>query len=88
MLPGFNDPASTVRYSYSYYHDYTLSIPSILFGIPYPSNHEIEEYQGKVFYTLGRGSDIQLIYNSYNELALDLFHSRKVHTAVAVRPKE
>jgi hypothetical protein len=44
------------------YHDYTLSVPSIKFGIPYPSDYEIAEYRNKVFYTLGRGTDKNNIY--------------------------
>ena len=72
MLPGSdNDPSTKVKYDHTYYHDYKLSIPSIKFGIPYPSNHEKVEYRNKVFYTLGRGTNIYIIYNFYKELFLD-----------------
>ena len=72
MLPGSsNDPSTKVKYDHTYYHDYILQVPSIKFGIPYPSNHQIEEYRNKVFYTLGRGTDIKIKYNFYQELSLD-----------------
>ena len=37
MLPGSsNDPSTKVKYGpVYYYHDYTLKVPSIKFGIPY-----------------------------------------------------
>ena len=72
MLPGSsNDPSIKVKYDHTYYHDYTLEVPSIKFGIPYPSTYSIEEYRNKVFYTLGKGTDIKIIYNFYQELSLD-----------------
>ena len=72
MLPGSdNDPSTKVKYDHTYYHDYKLKVPSIKFGIPYPSNHKIEEYRNKVFYTLGQGTDMKIIYNFYKELSLD-----------------
>ena len=71
MLPGSsNDPSIKVKYDHTYYHDYTLEVPSIKFGIPYPSTYSIEEYRNKVFYTLGKGTDIKIIYNFYQELSL------------------
>ena len=72
MLPGSeNDPSTKVKYDFYMYHDYTLSVPSIKFGIPYPSDYEIAEYRNKVFYTLGRGTDIKIIYTYYQEISLD-----------------
>ena len=72
MLPGSsNDPSTKVKYDHTYYHDYKLSIPSIKFGIPYSSSHPNENYRNKVFYSLGRGTDIRIIYNFYQELSLD-----------------
>lgn len=72
MLPGSeNDPSTKVKYDFYMYHDYTLSVPSIKFGIPYPSDYVITEYRNKVFYTLGRGTDIKIIYTYYQEISLD-----------------
>ena len=72
MLPGSsNDPSTKVKYDHTYYHDYKLSVPSIKFGIPYSSSHPNENYRNKVFYSLGRGTDIRIIYNFYQELSLD-----------------
>jgi len=50
-LPGAdNDPIKA-------FHDYTLEVPSIKFGIPYPDGHK---YAGKVFYTSGYSTDMEI----------------------------
>ena len=51
MLPGSsNDPSTKVKYGpVYYYHDYTLKVPSIKFGIPYSSSHSNSDYRNKVF---------------------------------------
>ena len=51
-LPGPNDPTGI--------HDYTLKIPSIKFGVVYPHDHVNEKLRGKIFYTLGRASNIKM----------------------------
>ena len=51
-LPGPNDP--------THIHDYTLQIPSIKFGVVYPHDHVNEKLRGKVFYTLGRATNIKV----------------------------
>ena len=72
MLPGSdNDPSTKVKYDFYYYHDYKLSVPSIKFGIPYPSDYEVADYRNKVFYTLGKGTDIKIIYTYYQEISLE-----------------
>ena len=72
MLPGSsNDPSTKVKYDHTMYHDYILKIPSIKFGIPYSEAHSNTDYRNKVFYTLGRGTDIKIIYDYYQELSLD-----------------
>ena len=48
-LPGHNDPTGN-------YHDYNLKVPSIKFGIPYPTG----TYKGKVFYTSGYSSNLAI----------------------------
>ena len=59
-LPGYNDPTGI--------HDYTLKIPPIKFGVKYP---ESSEHSGKVFYTLGRGTDLKVKYQLYKEFKID-----------------
>ena len=59
-LPGYNDPTGI--------HDYTLKIPPIKFGVKYP---ESSEHSGKVFYTLGRGTDLKVNYQLYKEFKID-----------------
>ena len=59
-LPGYNDPTGA--------HDYQLKIPSIKFGVPYPSG---SEYEGKIFYTLGRGSNLKVVYQLYKYFKVD-----------------
>lgn len=49
-LPGYKDPTG------AFYHDYTLQIPPIKFGIPYSSG----PYAGKVFYTSGYSTNLTL----------------------------
>ena len=73
MLPGSsNDPSTKVKYGpFYYYHDYTLKVPSIKFGIPYSSSHSNSDYRNKVFYTIGQGTDIKIISTFYNEISLD-----------------
>ena len=72
MLPGSpNDPVTKVKSGVTMLHDYTLKVPPIRFGIPYPSNHPNPEYRNKVFYTLGRASNITISYNIYEEFSLD-----------------
>ena len=73
MLPGLNnDPYMKVSSSdTTMIHDYTLKIPSIKFGIPYSSDYPIPEYRNKVFYTIGRASDIKISYNIHEEFSLD-----------------
>ena len=73
MLPGLNnDPYMKVSSSdTTMIHDYTLKIPSIKFGIPYSSTYPIPEYRNKVFYTIGRASDIKISYNIHEEFSLD-----------------
>jgi len=61
-LPGYNDPTKTG------YHDYKLLIPSIKFGIPYPSYHM---YAGKVFYTLGYSKNLSMEMRIPNNFDLD-----------------
>jgi len=63
-LPGYNDPTSTG------YHDYTLKVPPIKFGVPYPSGHL---RAGKVYYTNGYSTDLYLsaiIPKSWNLIAI------------------
>jgi len=50
-LPGYNDPTKAG------FHDYKLKVPSIKFGIPYPSGHK---YAGKVFYTSGYSKNLKI----------------------------
>ena len=72
MLPGLdNDPATKVNYEITMKHDYTLKVPPIKFGIPYPSNYKNPEYRNKVFYTIGRASNISISYNIHEEYSLD-----------------
>ena len=73
MLPGSsNDPSTKVKYGpFYYYHDYTLKVPSIKFGIPYSSSHSNSDYRNKVFYTIGQGTDIKIISTFYHEISLD-----------------
>ena len=73
MLPGSsNDPGTKKGYdNFHMYHDYILSVPSIKFGIPYPSTHSNQDYRNKVFYTLGRGTGIKITYNMNKEFTLD-----------------
>ena len=72
VLPGLsNDPVTKVKSGVTMIHDYTLKVPSIKFGIPYSSNHRIPEYRNKVFYTIGRSSNISISYNIYEEFSLD-----------------
>jgi len=52
QLPGPNDPTGI--------HDYTLSIPPILFGIPYSSE---SAWAGNVFWTIGHAHNTTLIQN-------------------------
>ena len=59
-LPSYNDPTSI--------HDYSLKIPPIVFGVPYPSG---SKYAGKVFYTLGRASEIKVSYTYYGDFSID-----------------
>ena len=60
-LPGYNDP--TVKG----YHDYKLKIPDIKFAVPYSEG----EHKGKVFYTLGRGTNLKLKYKILNNFKID-----------------
>ena len=72
MLPGSpNDPATKVDYEINMRHDYTLKVPSIKFGIPYPSNHRIPEYRNKVFYIVGRATEMFISYNIQEEFSFD-----------------
>ena len=72
VLPGLdNDPATNVNYDITMKHDYLLKIPSIKFGIPYSSNYVIPEYRNKVFYTIGRATNISISYNIIDEFSLD-----------------
>ena len=59
-LPGYNDPTNI--------HDYKLKIPPIKFGVKYPST---SPYAGKVFYTLGRGTDIKVQYQLSKEFDVE-----------------
>ena len=59
-LPGYNDPTNI--------HDYKLKIPPIKFGVKYPST---SPYAGKVFYTLGRGTDIKVQYRLSKEFDVE-----------------
>ena len=72
VLPGLdNDPATKVNYDITMKHDYLLKVPSIKFGIPYSSNYIIPEYRNKVFYTIGRATNISISYNIIDEFSLD-----------------
>ena len=72
ILPGLsNDPVTKVNSGITMKHDYTLKVPSIKFGIPYSSNYKIPEYRNKVFYTIGRSSNLSISYNIYEEFSLD-----------------
>ena len=72
ILPGMNnDPATKVNYDITFKHDYKLKVPSIKFGIPYPSNHENPDYRNKIFYTIGRATNLTLSYNIEDEFSLD-----------------
>jgi hypothetical protein len=72
VLPGaINDPVTKVKSGVTMVHDYILKIPSIKFGIPYSSNYPIPEYRNKVFYTIGRATDIKISYNIHEEFSLD-----------------
>ena len=72
ILPGSaNDPATKVNYEINMKHDYQLKVPPIKFGIRYPSNHAIPEYRNKVFYTIGRATNISISYNIHEEFTLD-----------------
>ena len=72
ILPGSdNDPATKVNYEINMKHDYTLKVPPIKFGIKYPSNYIIPEYRNKVFYVIGRASNISISYNIHEEFTLD-----------------
>ena len=73
ILPGFdNDPYLKVNQDkVTLRHDYQLKIPSIKFGIPYPSDYKIPEYRNKVFYTIGRAHDLKISYNHLKEFNLD-----------------
>ena len=59
-LPGYNDPTRKG------YHNYTLEIPSIKFGVKYGNVPEHPEYKGKVYYTLGRASNMNVSFRIYN----------------------
>ena len=56
-LPGYNDPTKNG------FHNYTLEIPSIKFGVKYGDTHS--KYKGKVFYTLGRATNITVSFKIY-----------------------
>ena len=72
ILPGFdNDPATKVKYDITFKHDYTLKVPPIRFGIPYSSTYKVPEYRNKVFYTIGRATNISISYNIHEEFSLD-----------------
>ena len=72
VLPGSpNDPVTKVKDGVMMKHDYSLKVPSIKFGIPYPSNYKIPEYRNKVFYTIGRASNLSISYNFPDEFNLD-----------------
>ena len=72
VLPGLdNDPATKVKYDITMKHDYLLKVPSIKFGIPYSSNYIIPEYRNKVFYTIGRATNISISYYLLDEFSLD-----------------
>ena len=72
VLPGSDkDPATKVKYEINMKHDYQLKVPPIKFGIRYPSNHAIPEYRNKVFYTIGRATNISISYNIHEEFTLD-----------------
>jgi len=42
-------------------HDYDVEVPSLMFGVPYASNHKL--YAGKVFYTSGYATNVNLTFN-------------------------
>ena len=72
MLPGSpNDPVTKVKSGITMLHDYTLKIPSIKFGIPYSSTYKIPEFRNKVFYTIGRASNLTISYNINEQFFLD-----------------
>jgi len=54
-LPSYNDPTGPS------YHDYHLSIPSIYIGVPY--NDSIAPLSGKVYWTLGRATDLVVTHS-------------------------
>ena len=60
QLPGYNDPTGS-------FHDYKLQIPDIKFGVPYSNGI----YQGKIFYTLGRGTNLELQYKIMKNFKVD-----------------
>ena len=60
-LPGYNDPTKQG------YHDYKLKVPDIKFAVPYSEG----EHKGKVYYTLGRGTNLKLKYKLMNNFKID-----------------
>ena len=72
VLPGMsNDPATKVKYDITFKHDYELKVPSIKFGIPYPSDYKNPDLRNKVFYTIGRAHNLTISYNIEDEFTLD-----------------
>ena len=59
-LPRYHDPTGI--------HDYSLKIPPIKFGVKYPSS---SPYYGKVFYTLGRVSNLKVHYSLNKALTIE-----------------
>ena len=56
-LPGYNDPTSNG------FHDYHLSIPPLLIGVPYKEG----EFSGKVLFTSSRSTDLKVKFDMQND---------------------
>jgi len=57
-LPNYNDPAPAAYVKR--YHDYDLTIPDIVFGVPYKDDHPLGS---TVYWTSGHAYDISLTHN-------------------------
>eukprot|EP01107_Rhizomastix_libera_P001785 TRINITY_DN12_c0_g1_i3.p1 TRINITY_DN12_c0_g1~~TRINITY_DN12_c0_g1_i3.p1 ORF type:complete len:2440 (-),score=653.16 TRINITY_DN12_c0_g1_i3:246-7565(-) len=58
VLPGPNDPTPKA-FKDAGHHDYTLTVPSIVFGVPYESTHSLA---GGVYWTSGHAFNLKLTH--------------------------
>eukprot|EP01107_Rhizomastix_libera_P001783 TRINITY_DN12_c0_g1_i1.p1 TRINITY_DN12_c0_g1~~TRINITY_DN12_c0_g1_i1.p1 ORF type:complete len:2397 (-),score=564.07 TRINITY_DN12_c0_g1_i1:64-7254(-) len=62
VLPGPNDPTPKA-FKDAGHHDYTLTVPSIVFGVPYESTHSLA---GGVYWTSGHAFNLKLTHRISN----------------------